>query len=62
MTFHELSYATARTPPVRRWLMRTIENLSGRGRLLKIYRRWRANMRRRAAHVARRARHDRDAA
>ena len=43
MTSHELSYATARTPPVRRWLMRTIENLSGRGRLLKIYRRWRAN-------------------
>ena len=42
MTSHELSYATANTPPIRRWLIRTIENLSGRRRLLKIYHRWRA--------------------
>ncbi|MGO9171583.1 MAG: 1-acyl-sn-glycerol-3-phosphate acyltransferase [Rhodomicrobium sp.] len=42
MTSHELSYATASTPPVRRWLIRTIENLSGRRRLLKTYHRWRA--------------------
>lgn len=41
MTSHELSYATAKTPPIRRWLIRTIENLSGRRRLLKIYHRWR---------------------
>lgn len=42
MTTHELSYATASTPPIRRWLIRTIENLSGRSRLLKTYHRWRA--------------------
>ncbi len=41
MTSHDLSYATADTPPFRRWLMRTIENLSGRRKLLKAYRRWR---------------------
>ncbi len=43
MTSHELSYATASTPPIRRWLVRTIENLSGRRRLLKIYHRWRTS-------------------
>ncbi len=42
MTSHDLSYATASTPPIRRWLIRTIENMSGRRRLLKIYHRWRA--------------------
>ncbi len=42
MTSHELSYATASTPPIRRWLIRAIENLSGRRGLLKIYYRWRA--------------------
>jgi putative hemolysin len=42
MTSHELSYATAKTPPVQRWLMRAIENLSGRRKLLKVYYRWRA--------------------
>ncbi len=42
MTSQELSYATASTPPIRRWLIRTIENLSGRRRLLKTYYRWRA--------------------
>ena len=41
-TSHELSYATASTPPIRRWLIRTIENLSGRRGLLKTYYRWRA--------------------
>ena len=41
MTSDELSYATPDTPPFRRWLIRSIENLSGRGRLLKAYRRWR---------------------
>ena len=43
MTSHDLSYATAATPPVRRWLIRTIENLSGRRRLLKIYHGWRTS-------------------
>ncbi len=42
MNPHDLSYATATTPPIRRWLIRTIENLSGRHRLLKTYHRWRA--------------------
>jgi putative hemolysin len=42
MTPHELSYATASTPPIQRWLIRTVENFSGRLRLLKIYHRWRA--------------------
>ncbi len=42
MASHELSYATPSTPPLRRWLIRAIENLSGRSRLLKIYRRWSA--------------------
>ncbi|MFY9642545.1 MAG: 1-acyl-sn-glycerol-3-phosphate acyltransferase [Rhodomicrobium sp.] len=42
MTSHELSYATASTPPIRRWLIHTIENLSGRRRLLRTYYRWRA--------------------
>ena len=42
MTSHDLSYATASTPPIRRWLIRTIENVSGRRGLLKIYHRWRA--------------------
>jgi putative hemolysin len=41
MTAHELSYATASTPLIGRWLIRAIENLSGRRRLLKIYHRWR---------------------
>ena len=42
MNSPELSYATANTPPIQRWLIRTIENLSGRHGLLKIYHRWRA--------------------
>jgi putative hemolysin len=42
MTSHELSYATASTPPLQRWLIRTVENLSGRRALLKIYHRWRS--------------------
>ena len=41
MISHDLSYATAGTPPVRRWLIRTLENLSGRRKLLKAYHRWR---------------------
>ncbi len=42
MTSHELSYATASTPPIQRWLIRAIENVSGRRGLLKTYHRWRA--------------------
>jgi putative hemolysin len=42
LTSHDLSYATASTPPIRRWLIRTIENMSGRRKALKVYYRWRA--------------------
>jgi putative hemolysin len=41
MTSHELSYATESMPPFQRWLIRAIENLSGRRRLLKAYHAWR---------------------
>jgi len=41
-TAHELSYATASTPLIRRWLIRTIEHVSGRCGLVKIYHGWRA--------------------
>jgi putative hemolysin len=41
MNSHDLSYATASTPPLRRRLIRAIETLSGRQRILKIYHRWR---------------------
>ena len=41
MTSYELSYATPGDPPLKRWLMRAIENLSGRLRLLPLYHRWR---------------------
>jgi len=43
MTSHEsyeLSYATPNDPPLKRWLMRSVENLSGRRRLLPLYHRW----------------------
>lgn len=44
MTSYELSYARPEDPPLRRWLMRTVEDLSGRRRLLPLYRRWRAEI------------------
>jgi len=37
-----LTYASWRDPPWKRWAMRAIENLSGRRRLLPIYRVWRS--------------------
>ena len=40
MTSYELSYATQNDSPVKRLLMRIIEDLSGRRRLLPIYRQW----------------------
>jgi len=39
-----LSYASAHDPRWRRWLMRTIEDLSGRRGLLPIYHRWRSTV------------------
>jgi putative hemolysin len=38
---YELSYAKPDDPPIRRWFMRAMEDLSGRRRLLPLYRRWR---------------------
>ena len=39
----ELSYATAKDHPLKRAFMRAIENLSGRRKLLPLYRRWQRN-------------------
>lgn len=41
MQFEELSYAAPDDPPLRRGIIRTIETLSGRGRLEPLYDRWR---------------------
>jgi putative hemolysin len=38
---YELSYAKPDDPTLRRWLMRAVEDLSGRRRLLPLYQRWR---------------------
>jgi len=35
---YELSYAKPDDPPIRRWFMRAMEDLSGRRRLLRLYR------------------------
>jgi putative hemolysin len=40
----ELSYVSWRDPFWKRWIMRAIENASGRRRLLPIYHRWRATV------------------
>ncbi|WP_223477980.1 lysophospholipid acyltransferase family protein [Oricola indica] len=39
--FSELSYARPDDPPFKRWMIRTIENLSGRDRLADLYDYWR---------------------
>ena len=39
-----LSYASRRDPRWKRWMVRTIENLSGRRRFLPIYRTWRTRV------------------
>lgn len=39
-----LSYASRRDPQWKRWMMRSIEDLSGRQRLLPIYHRWRTQV------------------
>jgi putative hemolysin len=45
--FEELSYATPGDPAWKRWIVRSIEHLSGRPRLLPLYRTWRESA---AAH------------
>ncbi|HEY4405005.1 MAG TPA: lysophospholipid acyltransferase family protein [Xanthobacteraceae bacterium] len=42
MLSEELSYVSRRDPFWKRWIMRAIENASGRRRLLPVYYRWRA--------------------
>ncbi|HEY6257892.1 MAG TPA: lysophospholipid acyltransferase family protein [Xanthobacteraceae bacterium] len=44
MLSEELSYVSSRDPLWKRWIMRAIENLSGRRALLPIYHRWRATV------------------
>lgn len=44
MWSEELSYVSARDPRWKRWMMRAIENLSGRRRLLPIYQIWRSEI------------------
>jgi putative hemolysin len=40
LQFEELSYASPDDPPLKRWTIHLIEHLSGRPRLLPIYRKW----------------------
>lgn len=42
--FAELSYARPTDPPVKRWLIRTVENMSGRERLADLYEFWRSEI------------------
>lgn len=44
MEFPELTYVNAADPPLRRWLVRTLERLSGRDALAPQYRRWRSEV------------------
>jgi putative hemolysin len=39
--FAELTYARPDDPPIKRWIIRTFENLSGRDRLADLYEYWR---------------------
>ncbi|SMC67407.1 lysophospholipid acyltransferase family protein [Rhizobium sp. RU36D] len=41
MKFEELSYANERDPRLKRWIIRSIENLSGRDRYARLYDIWR---------------------
>lgn len=41
MEFEELSYASPNDPLLKRWVIHAVENLSGRPKLLPIYRAWR---------------------
>ena len=44
MLSEELSYVSWRDPFWKRWMMRAIENVSGRRRMLPVYHRWRATV------------------
>lgn len=42
--FAELSYARPTDPPVKRWIIHTVENMSGRERLADLYEFWRSEI------------------
>ncbi|WP_027667456.1 lysophospholipid acyltransferase family protein [Rhizobium leguminosarum] len=44
MRFKELSYANDRDPRLKRWLIRSIEGLSGRDRYVRLYDIWRSDI------------------
>ncbi len=44
MEFKELSYANERDPRIKRWLIRSIEGLSGRDRYARLYDIWRTDI------------------
>lgn len=44
MHFEELSYANERDPRLKRWLIRSIEGLSGRDRFVRLYDIWRSDI------------------
>lgn len=44
MRFKELSYANERDPRLKRWLIRSIEGLSGRDRYIRLYDIWRKDV------------------
>ncbi|EJZ21639.1 lysophospholipid acyltransferase family protein [Rhizobium sp. Pop5] len=44
MRFEELSYANDRDPRLKRWLIRSIEGLSGRDRFVRLYDIWRSDI------------------
>lgn len=44
MNFKELSYANERDPRIKRWLIRSIEGLSGRDRYARLYDIWRTDI------------------
>ena len=44
MRFEELSYANERDPRLKRWLIRSIEGLSGRDRFVRLYDIWRSDI------------------
>lgn len=51
MRFQQLSYSNDRDPRLKRWLIRTIEGLSGRDRFINLYETWRSEIATQSGHV-----------
>ncbi|MBB4301687.1 putative hemolysin [Rhodobium orientis] len=51
MKFKELSYASPSDPRLKRWVIHTVEGLSGRGRLVALYETWRRDIVGRSSRV-----------